>query len=145
MESSCRFALRRDPWGGTLICHKCRSCLRMVTVRLRVYWMRSQVERAFLAQEGADGGLSHIPSCKAFLASRRTGFYLRVLREGLVKAGGAIARLGRDAHRITVADVTRVYAFEKNDGATLPRVMQVDALSEAWRDHFRRQLAKVAP
>ena len=87
----------------------------------------------------------HVPSCKAFLASRRTGFYLRLLREGSVKAGDAIEPLGRDAHRVTVADVTRAYAFDKDDVATLSRVVQVEALPEAWRGHFRRQLAKVAP
>jgi MOSC domain-containing protein YiiM len=66
------------------------------------------------------------------------------LQEGSVKAGDAIERLGRDAHQITVADVTRVYAFDKDDVASLSRVVQVEALSETWRDHFRRQLAKVA-
>jgi MOSC domain-containing protein YiiM len=66
------------------------------------------------------------------------------LREGAVKAGDAIERLGRDAHQITVADVTRVYAFDKDDVATLSRLVQVEALPEAWRDHFGRQLAKLA-
>jgi MOSC domain-containing protein YiiM len=82
---------------------------------------------------------------KRFLASRRTGFYLRVLQEGSVRAGDAVERLSRDAHRITVADVTRVYTFDKDDVATLSRVVQIEALPKAWRDHFRRQLAKVAP
>jgi MOSC domain-containing protein YiiM len=82
---------------------------------------------------------------KRFLASRRTGFYLRVIQEGLVKAGDAIERLSRDAHQITVTDITRVYTFEKDDVATLSRAVQVEALSGAWRDYFGRQLAKLAP
>jgi hypothetical protein len=45
------------------------------------------------------------------------------LREGSVKAGDAIARLGRDIHQITVADVTRMYTFDKDDVATLSRVV----------------------
>jgi MOSC domain-containing protein YiiM len=81
---------------------------------------------------------------KRFLASRRTGFYLRVLQEGSVRAGDAVERLSRGSHRITVADVTRVYTFDKDDVATLSRVVQVEALPKAWRGHFRRQLAKVA-
>jgi len=77
------------------------------------------------------------------LQSRRSGFYFAVLREGKVEAGDVIELVSRDPHKVTVADITRLYAFEKNDLQTLRRALQVEALPQSWRDHFQQQLAKV--
>ena len=79
---------------------------------------------------------------KRFLASRRTGFYLAVLQEGEVKAGDAIELVSRDENNVTVADIVRLYAFQKDDVATLWRAMQVEALPAGWVDYFQGQLAK---
>jgi MOSC domain-containing protein YiiM len=81
---------------------------------------------------------------KRFLASRRTGFYFAVLKEGEVQAEDTIELLGRDGNGITVADITRLYAFEKDDLKMLRRVVQLEALSESWRGYFRHQLEKYA-
>jgi MOSC domain-containing protein YiiM len=56
---------------------------------------------------------------KRFLASRRTGFYFAVVREGMVGAGDAVELIGQAQQDITVADITRLYAFERNDLKTL--------------------------
>ena len=77
---------------------------------------------------------------KKFLASRRTGFYFAVTREGIVKAGDAIEFVRRDQARISVADITRVYAFEKDDLETIRHAMSVEALPESWRGYFQHQL-----
>jgi MOSC domain-containing protein YiiM len=79
---------------------------------------------------------------KRFLVSRRTGFYFAVLKEGEVEAGDQIEPLGRDRNQITVADITRLYAFEKSDLKTLQRALEVEALPKSWRDYFRKQLEK---
>ena len=79
---------------------------------------------------------------KRFLNSRRTGFYFAVLKEGEVEAGATLESLARDAHGITVADIVRLYAFEKDDLEMLRRVVQLGALSESWRGHFQHQLEK---
>lgn len=81
---------------------------------------------------------------KRFLTSRRTGFYFAVLKEGEVEAGAALEPLSRDAHGITVADITRLYAFVKDDLQMLRRVVQLEALSESWRGYFEHQLEKYA-
>src|SRR5882724_3873456 len=52
---------------------------------------------------------------KRFLASRRTGFYFAVVHEGMVGASDAIELIGREQQEISVADITRLYAFEKDD------------------------------
>jgi MOSC domain-containing protein YiiM len=79
---------------------------------------------------------------KRFLASRRTGFYFAVLREGMVGAGDAIKFIGREQQEISVADITRLYAFEKNDLKGLRRAIGVDSLPESWKGYFQHQLEK---
>ena len=80
---------------------------------------------------------------KRFLASRRTGFYLAVLKEGEVKAGDIIEPLSRDENDITIADITRLFAFEKDDVDTLERVVQLKPLSDNWRNYFQDRLDKL--
>jgi len=80
---------------------------------------------------------------KRFLQSRRTGFYFAVVKEGEVRAGDAIELLSRDANRIAISDITRLYAFERNDLETLRRAVKLEALSESWREYFQRQIQKL--
>jgi MOSC domain-containing protein YiiM len=77
---------------------------------------------------------------KKFLASRRTGFYFAVTKEGIVEAGDAIEFVRRDQAQVSVADITRVYAFEKDDRETIRRAMSVETLPESWRGYFQHQL-----
>ncbi len=79
---------------------------------------------------------------KRFLLSRRSGFYFAVLREGRVQAGDAIERLGRASSSVSIADIIRLYAFERDDLEGMRRAAQVEALPESWRGYFRHQLAK---
>jgi len=81
---------------------------------------------------------------KRFLASRRTGFYFSVRKEGLAQAGDAIQLLDRPQTRISVSDITRVYAFEKDDLDTIREALRVEALPESWRSYFQHQLEKRA-
>jgi MOSC domain-containing protein YiiM len=79
---------------------------------------------------------------KKFLISRRTGFYFAVTRERMVQAGDAIELIRRQQEEISVADITRLYAFEKDDTKTLRRAIEVEALPESWKGYFQHQLDK---
>ena len=79
---------------------------------------------------------------KRFLASRRTGFYFAVLREGTVGAGDAMELVRREQQEISVADITRLYGFEKADLKALRRAIEVEALPESWKGYFRHQIEK---
>jgi MOSC domain-containing protein YiiM len=81
---------------------------------------------------------------KKFMASRRTGFYFAVKREGIVKAGDSLEFLGRDQQEISVADITRVYAFERDDLKTIEQAMNVESLPESWKGYFQHQIEKQA-
>jgi len=80
---------------------------------------------------------------KRFLQSRRTGFYFAVLKEGRVKAGDQIESVSRDTNNISIADITRLYAFEKNDLETLRSAVKLEALSQSWRKYFQRQIERL--
>jgi MOSC domain-containing protein YiiM len=79
---------------------------------------------------------------KRFLASRRTGFYFAVMREGLVGAGDAVELVGREQQEISVSDITRLYSFDRDDLKSLRRAIQVEALPESWKGYFEHQLEK---
>ncbi len=79
---------------------------------------------------------------RRFLGSRRTGFYFAVLNEGMVAAGGAIELIGREQEEITIADITRLYGFERDDTKTMRRAIEVKALPESWKGYFRHRLEK---
>lgn len=77
---------------------------------------------------------------KRFLASRRTGFYFRVLQEGEVGAGDTLELVSRDDNNITVADITQLYVREQDNPELLHRAAQLKALPESWRDYFQEQI-----
>src|SRR5437868_7551844 len=77
---------------------------------------------------------------KRFLASRRTGFYFAVVGEGMVVTGDAIELVGHEQQEISVADITRLYAFEKDDVKSLRRAIEVKALPENWKRYFQHHL-----
>ena len=79
---------------------------------------------------------------KRFLAGRRTGFYFAVMREGMVSAGDAVELVGHEQQDISVADITRLYAFDKDDVKSLRQATQIKALPESWKGYFRHQLEK---
>ena len=80
---------------------------------------------------------------KRFLASRRTGFYVAVEREGDVGAGDRITVLSRDAEAVAVADITMLYVaktYTAADVALVRRALEVPALPDSWKEYFRSRL-----
>ena len=83
---------------------------------------------------------------KRFFASRRTGFYLAVTREGEVGAGDEMRATGRDPNGVPVSEITRLYAekrYSNADVAWVQRALQVAALPESWKEYFRQRLEQV--
>jgi MOSC domain-containing protein YiiM len=76
---------------------------------------------------------------KRFLASRRTGFYFRVLQEGEVGVGDTLELESRDENKIAVADITQLYVREEDNPELLHRAARLEALPPSWRDYFQEQ------
>ena len=82
---------------------------------------------------------------KRFLASRRTGFYVAVTREGEVGAGDEIAVIGRDPQRVPVSEIVRLYIakhYTHDDIGAVTRALEIAALPDGWKDHFRERLQR---
>jgi MOSC domain-containing protein YiiM len=80
---------------------------------------------------------------RRFLASGRTGFYFAVLQEGEVAAGDEIVLLERNQDTLKIEDITRLKVYDKHNVELLRRAVSLEALSESWRDRFRRELEKL--
>jgi len=83
---------------------------------------------------------------KRFFASRRTGFYLAVAREGEVGAGDEIKVIARDPNGVPVSEITRLYAEKRygdSDMTSVRRALRVVALPESWKEYFRGRLEKM--
>jgi MOSC domain-containing protein YiiM len=83
---------------------------------------------------------------RRFFASRRSGFYLAVTREGEVSAGDEIKVIGRDPNGVPVSEITRLYAekrYSNADLASLERIVQIAAVPESWKEYFRQQLGQI--
>ncbi len=80
---------------------------------------------------------------KRFFASRRTGFYLKVVREGEVGAGDELQVIARDPQGVPVSEILRLYAakrYVQADENSLQRVLQVAAVPESWKEYFRERM-----
>jgi MOSC domain-containing protein YiiM len=80
---------------------------------------------------------------RQFLQSRRSGFYLRVLKEGEVQAGDSIELVKEDPERMSVRRVLELAFFDLQDMEGLRKVLRIEALSRSWREDFHEQLSKV--
>src|SRR4051794_40928943 len=84
-------------------------------------------------------GVPEMPSL--LVAHHRPGFYLRVLEEGEVQAGDAIAKVADGPERLTIADVDGLLYLPHRSRDLLERALRVPALSEGWKGSFRDLLA----
>jgi MOSC domain-containing protein YiiM len=89
---------------------------------------------------------------RRFLAARRTGFYLAVVREGDVGAGDEIRLLVPNPLAVPVSEITRLYvakSYRDEDVASIERAVQVEALPQSWkkysRDRMQRSVADWKP
>jgi MOSC domain-containing protein YiiM len=83
---------------------------------------------------------------KRFLASRRMGFYLAVIREGEVGAGDRIVLTGREPISVPVPWITRLYVtknYSREDIADVQRVLTTQALPDSWKGYFHERLAHI--
>jgi len=83
---------------------------------------------------------------KRFFVSRRTGFYLAVIREGEVGEGDEMTVISRDPNGVPVSEITRLYAekrYSDADVAWVQRALRVEAFPESWKEYFRQRLEQI--
>jgi MOSC domain-containing protein YiiM/ferredoxin-NADP reductase len=77
-----------------------------------------------------------------FLASRKVGYYLRVLREGSVSKDDAIELLERDEASPTMEEFVRVAQYEYWDAEALQHLLRARDLVPAWREMIEAKLER---
>jgi MOSC domain-containing protein YiiM len=83
---------------------------------------------------------------KRFLASRRTGFYLAVTREGDVRAGDDLTPLSHDPDSVPVSEITRLYVakeYTSDDARQVRRAIAAKALPDNWKAYFQEKLDRL--
>ncbi|HXX80416.1 MAG TPA: MOSC domain-containing protein [Thermodesulfovibrionales bacterium] len=66
-----------------------------------------------------------------------TGFYLKVLKEGLVEQGSTLILKERDPHRITVSFANQTYHHDNKNCGAIKKILEVPGLSESWQRSFQ--------
>lgn len=74
-----------------------------------------------------------------FHCSGRVGFYLRVLKEGQLRAGDAIERLHDDPGQLNIRDAMLALNKNPRQQDIIRRALGVPALSQAWRDSLEKK------
>jgi ferredoxin-NADP reductase/MOSC domain-containing protein YiiM/ferredoxin len=78
------------------------------------------------------------PQMAALLvAHHRPGFYLRVLREGLVQAGDDVVKIVAGPEQVNVSSTDALLYLPDAEIDTMRRLLNVPALSPGWRGSFR--------
>ena len=77
---------------------------------------------------------------KRFLQSKRSGFYLAVIREGGVKKGDAIEFTEKQETGVTITDIVNLYTVDSRNQELLHRATESPALPQSWKDYFRKRL-----
>ena len=86
-------------------------------------------------------GMPEFP--KIFHWAGRNGFYLRVLREGVIQADGEI-RIAETASepRVTIAELVRLSNSRTLSDEQLDRILALDALTPSWKVDFREKAGR---
>lgn len=71
-----------------------------------------------------------------------TGFYFRVLKEGLVSPSDHLQHISRPKLAITVTEANRLMHHDKDDWEGIRTLLKVDELSEDWRKSLLKRLEK---
>ncbi|MEH7801487.1 MOSC domain-containing protein [Bacillus pumilus] len=71
-----------------------------------------------------------------------TGFYLRVLKEGLVPADASLVLVEKASHHITVHEVNEV-KYRKTSPERLKAVLKVDALADVVRKSLEKRIQPI--
>jgi MOSC domain-containing protein YiiM len=70
---------------------------------------------------------------RRFLESGRTGFYMSVLRGGMVGPGEGMELLSEDPERVSIAELVRLRAPGEKNRDLLARARRVRVLPESWK------------
>jgi MOSC domain-containing protein YiiM len=79
---------------------------------------------------------------KLVVNSGFTGFYFRVLQEGIVEMGTPLVLMEKDPQEISVAFANRIFHHDRKNSEGIESVLAIPALSESWQRSLRKMREK---
>ena len=79
-----------------------------------------------------------------FARSGRVGFYLRVLREGVVEAGVPVEMAERDPNGVPIRALSDLAHYGEGTRDDAERILRSAGLGDDWKAHARKLLARLA-
>ncbi|MFC5648475.1 MOSC domain-containing protein [Paenibacillus solisilvae] len=73
-----------------------------------------------------------------------TGYYFRVLQEGIVQEGDELIVEKRHEKGISIAEANVLMYENKEDRAGISRLLSVQELADSWQEHFSKRLDKLS-
>jgi MOSC domain-containing protein YiiM len=81
---------------------------------------------------------------ETFLQSGRTGFYLRVIQPGRIQGGDAFEKIIEDPKAVSIPNAMKALLKGPDQLHWIQRVLEVPALSAAWREDLEARALKFA-
>ncbi len=75
---------------------------------------------------------------KLVVNSGYTGFYLRVLKEGIVEAGTTLVPIEKEYHQISVAFANHIYHHDRKNRTGIESILAVSTLSDSWKRDLQK-------
>ena len=80
---------------------------------------------------------------KEFLQANKSGFYFKVLEEGIVEAEDVIEKLSDDGYNLSISELVNLYSTEKQNKELLQKAINSPSLQADWRDDFEVKLHRI--
>ncbi|MEH7129092.1 MOSC domain-containing protein [Neobacillus drentensis] len=77
---------------------------------------------------------------KKVVETTLTGYFFRVLEEGTIMFDSEITLMEKHAKEISVSFATQILFHQKQDKASIEKILTVDALAEDWKNRFLKLL-----
>ncbi|WP_026575521.1 MOSC domain-containing protein [Bacillus sp. UNC438CL73TsuS30] len=77
---------------------------------------------------------------KKVIETTLTGYFFRVLEEGTIMFDSEITLLEKHPKEISISFATQILFHQKQDKASIEKILTVDALAEDWRNRFLKLL-----
>ncbi len=78
------------------------------------------------------------------IKSSKTGFYLRVIREGMIQSGDTIELEYSNETAPTVEEVHKLYYLDKKNLSGLKQAADCATLTQVFRDEFNKRIEKLS-
>ncbi|MCX2746036.1 MOSC domain-containing protein [Mangrovivirga sp. M17] len=77
---------------------------------------------------------------KDFMIAERSGFYLKVIEEGVINPGDKIELVYKDTYGLTISDLVKLYTTEKANKELLKKAIKAPSLQKDWQEKFAEKL-----